>query len=62
MKKSRGYFPDTEEGQKEYEKQWSNDKQFSPTKVRKDYSDWTSASEYPKSFINRVNGRSSESK
>lgn len=43
IKKSRGYFPDTEEGQKEYERQWKNDKQFGAIKVRKDYSNWTPA-------------------
>ena len=46
-KKSRGHFPDTEEGQKEYEKQWENDKQLGPIKARKDYSNWTPVSEYP---------------
>ena len=29
-KKSRGYFPDNKQGQKEYEKQWGKDEQFAP--------------------------------
>lgn len=38
LKKSREYFPPTPEGQKEYEKQWDDDEQFEPIRVRTDYS------------------------
>ena len=31
--KSRQYFPNTEEGQRDYERQWEGNKQCSPIKV-----------------------------
>lgn len=52
LKKSRGYFPNTPEGQKEYEKQWENDEQCGPTRVRTDYSRFTRPEEYPKKITN----------
>jgi len=50
IKKSRGYFPDTEEGQKEYEKQWEDDEQCEPIRIRTDYSRFTRPDEFPKPF------------
>ena len=32
IKKSRGYFPNTKQGQKDYEKQW-DDSEFEPTAI-----------------------------
>ena len=48
--KSRQYFPNTEVGQRDYERQWGGDKQCGPCKVRTDYSKFSEPDEYPKPF------------
>jgi len=50
LKKSRGHFSNTPEGQREYEKQWKDDEQFEPTRIRTDYSRFTRPDEFPKSL------------